>query len=93
KKKNAVVLGISPDNCKSHAKFIDKHKLAVKLLADPEKKIIEAYGVWKKKKFMGKEYLGVERSTFLIKDGKIVKEWRSVSAKGHAEEVLKTLTQ
>ena len=83
------VLGISKDNCVSHQKFIDKHKLNLELLSDVDHKLQESFGVWRKKKFMGREYLGTVRSTFLIdKKGKIVNIWDDISAKGHANEVL-----
>jgi peroxiredoxin Q/BCP len=66
KKKGAVVLGVSTDSAKSHDKFVDKFKLPFTLLADEDKKIVEAYGVWGEKSFMGRKYLGTHRVTFLI---------------------------
>ncbi|MEM8829146.1 MAG: thioredoxin-dependent thiol peroxidase [Cyanobacteria bacterium P01_G01_bin.19] len=88
----AEVIGISPDSVKSHGKFIDKHELSVQLLADPEHEIIESYGVWRLKKFMGKEYMGVVRSTFLISpEGKIAQVWDKVRVKAHVEKVLEEL--
>jgi thioredoxin-dependent peroxiredoxin len=85
----AEVLGISPDGVKSHGKFRDKHGLKVKLLADEEKKAIEAYGVWAEKKMYGRAYMGVDRSTFLIgKDGALKRIWRGVKVPGHVDEVL-----
>ena len=85
----AVILGISPDSVKKHQKFIAKHDLKVRLLADEEKSVCEAYGVWVEKSMYGRKYMGVERSTFLINaKGKIVKIWRKVKVKGHVEEVL-----
>jgi peroxiredoxin Q/BCP len=88
----ADVIGVSPDSEKSHCKFIDKHNLSIQLLSDPEHKVIEAYGVWRLKKFMGKEYMGVVRSTFLISpDGKIAQVWDQVRVKGHVEKVLQEL--
>lgn len=88
----AAVIGVSPDSIKSHLNFIGKHDLDLRLLSDPEKKALEAYGVWKKKKMYGREYMGVERSTFLIDPAGIVrKEWRTVKVKDHATEVLETL--
>jgi thioredoxin-dependent peroxiredoxin len=93
-KKNAAVLGMSPDSPKSHAKFRDKHALGVELLADEEKGVLEAYGVWAEKKMYGRAYMGVRRSTFLIgPDGKILKVWRDVKVPGHAEAVLKALEE
>jgi len=88
-KLGADIVGISPDSEKSHGKFIDKHDLSVKLLSDPEHQVIEAYGAWRLKKFMGKEYMGVVRSTFLISpDRQIVKVWDKVRVKAHVEKVL-----
>lgn len=86
---DAVILGVSPDPIKSHEKFINKYELPFLLLADEEHTVAEAYGVWKLKKMFGKEYMGIERSTFVIdKEGKLVKEWRNVRVKGHVEEAL-----
>ena len=93
-KLDAVVLGVSPDSPESHAKFIAKKDLKVTLLSDVEKNVIKAYGKWKLKKFRGKEYMGVVRSTFLINpDGKIAHIWPKVSVKGHPEEVQKILME
>lgn len=86
---NAVILGISPDPVDRHQKFVEKYGLPFLLLADTDHQIAEAYGVWKLKKNFGKEYMGIERSTFIIdKDGKVVKEWRKVQVKGHVEDAL-----
>ena len=91
---NADIIGVSPDSEKSHAKFIDKHSLSIQLLSDQEHEIIEAYGAWRLKKFMGKEYLGVVRSTFLISpDRTIAQVWDKVRVKGHVEKVLQELKQ
>lgn len=88
----AAILGVSPDSPQSHCKFIDKHNLGIKLISDPEKSVIEAYKVWGLKKFMGREFMGVVRSTFLIKpDGTLAKVWSNIRAKGHAEKVLAEL--
>ncbi|WP_100398048.1 thioredoxin-dependent thiol peroxidase [Bacillus sp. FJAT-44742] len=88
-KTDTVVIGISPDPMERHKKFIEKHGLSFLLLADEDKKAAEAYEVWKLKKNFGKEYMGIERSTFVIdKQGKIVKEWRKVRVKEHVEEVM-----
>ena len=88
-KSDAVVLGVSPDDLKSHDKFIGKFKLPFVLLADTEKKVCNAYGVWVKKSMYGKEYMGVARTTFIIgKDGKIEKIYEKVKPEGHAGEVL-----
>ena len=84
------VVGISPDSVASHCKFRDKHGLGITLVADPERKAIEAYGVWAEKSMYGRKYMGVERSTFLIgADGRIARAWRAVKVPGHVEEVLK----
>jgi peroxiredoxin Q/BCP len=88
----AEVLGVSRDSLASHEKFAEKHGLKVKLLSDPDHKVMEAYGVWALKKMYGQEKYGVVRSTFLIgPDGLIVHVWRSVKVKGHVEIVLRTL--
>jgi peroxiredoxin Q/BCP len=96
-KNNAVVLGVSCDSPKSHAKFVEKYKLPFTLLADEEKTVVNAYGVWAPKKFMGREYLGVLRTSFLIDpEGKIKKIYEKVKPAIHADEVLndiKTFTQ
>lgn len=89
---NAVILGVSPDGEKAHTKFIEKHGLPFSLLIDDQHQVSEAYGVWVLKKIYGKEYMGVERSTFLIDPtGTVIKEWRKVKVKGHVEEALQTL--
>src|SRR5580698_7781309 len=89
KKKGAVVLGVSTDKVKSHDKFVDKYKLPFTLLADEDKEIVNAYGVYGPKMFMGVKYTGIFRVTFLIgPDGKIKKIWPKVKAGEHAEEVL-----
>ena len=86
---NVKVLGVSPDSVKSHCKFIEKHSLALQLLSDPDHQVAESYGVWDLKKFMGKEYMGIIRSTFLIDpSGNIAYVWPSVKVKGHVESVL-----
>ena len=92
KKRGAVILGVSLDSVKSHDKFVEKFKLPFTLLADEDKKIVEAYGVWGEKSFMGRKYLGVYRVTFLIgPDGKIKKIWPEVKPEEHAAEVLAAL--
>ena len=86
------IYGISKDNIKSHDKFRDKYKIKFNLLADEEIKILKKYKVWGKKKFMGREFMGINRTTFLIdKKGKIIKIWENVKVKDHAKEVLETL--
>lgn len=84
----AEVIGISPDNPKSHANFIQKKNLKVNLLSDESNNVMKKYGAWGLKKFRGKTYMGVIRSTFLVDpQGKIVHVWPKVSVKGHPEEV------
>lgn len=91
---NAVVLGVSPDNASKHTKFIDKHGLPFSLLVDEDHAIAEAYDVWVLKKMYGREYMGIERSTFLIDaEGKLVKAWRKVRVKNHIEEVYAYLAE
>ncbi len=83
------VIGMSPDPVKKHDKFKTKHELKVDLVADEDKSIIEAYGLWAEKSMYGRKYMGVERTTFLIdSDGKIAKVWNKVKVPGHAAEVL-----
>lgn len=92
KKKGAVILGVSTDPVKAHDKFVEKFKLTFPLLADVDRKIVEAYGVWGEKSFMGRKYMGTHRVTFLIgPDGKIRKIWPLVKPDEHAEEVLAAL--
>lgn len=89
-KTNTVVIGISRDSLKSHAKFREKQNLPFLLLSDEEQVAHKLFDVMKLKKMYGKEYMGVERSTFVFnKEGELVKEFRNVKAKGHAEEVLR----
>ncbi|PFP23536.1 thioredoxin-dependent thiol peroxidase [Bacillus sp. AFS073361] len=86
---DAVILGVSPDPVDRHQKFVEKYGLPFLLLADTEHQLAENFGVWKLKKNFGKEYMGIERSTFIIdKEGKLVKEWRNVKVKGHVDEAL-----
>ncbi|MFM1655295.1 thioredoxin-dependent thiol peroxidase [Brevibacillus sp. B_LB10_24] len=93
-KLDTVVLGVSPDDLKSHDKFIAKHDLPFVLLADTEHKVAEDYGVWTLKKMYGKEYMGIERSTFLIdKEGKIAKVWPKVKVAEHVQEVLQYIKE
>jgi thioredoxin-dependent peroxiredoxin len=92
KKKGAVVLGVSTDPVKSHDKFVAKFKLPFTLLADEVKQIVQAYGVWGQKSFMGRKYLGTHRVTFLIgPDGTIKKIWPKVKPEEHAKAVLAEL--
>lgn len=86
---DCVILGISTDPKEKHDRFIEKYNLPFLLLVDEEHQVAEMYEVWKLKKNFGKEYMGIERSTFVIdKEGKLVKEWRKVKVKDHVEEVL-----
>ena len=91
-KKNTLVLGVSKDSIKSHLKFIKKYKLKFNLLADEKLLVIKKYGVWGQKSFLGKKYMGIVRTTFLINlKGKIHKIWSNVRVKDHAKEVLEEL--
>jgi len=92
KQKGAIVLGISTDPVKAHDKFVEKFKLPFTLVADADKKIVEAYGVWGEKSFMGRKYMGTNRVTFLIgPDGNIRKIWSTVKPEAYAAEVLAAL--
>jgi peroxiredoxin Q/BCP len=85
----AVVIGVSPDNVKSHDRFKTKYDLGFALASDETKATLEAYGVWAEKSMYGKKYMGVERTTFLIdSEGRVAKVWRKVKVPGHAEAVL-----
>lgn len=89
---NAVILGVSMDDASKHTKFINKHGLPFSLLVDANHEVAEQYGVWTLKKNFGKEYMGIERTTFLInEEGIIEKEWRKVRVKNHIEDVLNYL--
>ena len=91
-KLNCEIFGISKDTIKSHDKFREKFKIKFDLLYDEEIKVLKKYKVWGKKKFMGREFMGIIRSTYLIdKKGKILKVWDNVKVKDHAKEVLETL--
>jgi len=85
----ATVIGVSKDTPARHQKFIDKYGLKLRLASDQDGSVCEAYGTWIEKKLYGREYMGIDRATFLIgKDGTIARIWRKVKVKGHAEEVL-----
>jgi peroxiredoxin Q/BCP len=89
KKLKVRVFGVSADSVKSHGGFAEKFSLPFSLLSDPDKKLISAYGAWVKKQNYGREYLGIERCTYLIDaEGKIKKAWRQVKVNGHVEQVL-----
>jgi peroxiredoxin Q/BCP len=96
-KKKTVVLGVSPDNAKSHSKFIEKFGLPFPLLSDPDHTLCEAYGVWVEKSMYGRKYMGIDRSTYLIDKGGVIRRvWRKVKVPGHVAEVLaeaKTLAE
>ncbi len=90
----AKLFGISPDSIKSHQKFRDKFSLPFPLLADEGHKVAELYGIWGPKKFMGREYMGVDRSTFIVApDGKLAKVFPAVKPAGHALEILQALKE
>jgi peroxiredoxin Q/BCP len=89
---NAEVVGVSKDSVRSHKKFAEKYGLNFTLLSDPEHAVIEAYDSWKPKKFMGREYIGTERNTFIINpSGQIAREYRGVDPKKHAAEIIADL--
>jgi len=90
----AMILGVSPDSPKKHRSFIEKKDLKITLLADEEKELAQAMGVWQLKKFMGREYMGIVRSTFIIDpDGKIAAVWNKVRVKGHVDAVREELSR
>lgn len=92
RKLKAVVLGVSSDSVKSHKKFVEKYELPFTILADEDKKVVNSYGVWAKKKFMGREYMGTLRTSFLIDPaGKVAKIYEKVKPELHAQEVLEDL--
>ena len=93
-KKNAAIIGISPDKAAAHAKFAAKYGLPYTLVPDPDHDIAEAYGVWKEKSMYGRKYMGIERTTFVIDEkGKIAKIFSKVKPAGHAAEVLEALAK
>ena len=92
KKLNTDILGVSRDSIKSHENFKSKQEFPFELLSDPDEKVCKAFDVMKLKSMYGKEYIGVDRSTFLVSaKGIILKEWRSVKVKGHVEDVLSSV--
>jgi peroxiredoxin Q/BCP len=94
KKRGAVVLGVSADSVDSHKKFIDKFDLNFPLLADTDKKMVEAYGTWKEKSMYGKKYMGIERTTFIIDEqGKISHIFPKVKVNEHYDKVLEALKE
>ncbi len=89
---NTVIIGLSKDSVESHCKFRDKYNLSIILASDANSTVCEAYGTWVKKQMYGKEYMGIQRDTFLLdRTGKIRKIWRRVKAEGHSAEVLNTV--
>ena len=94
KKLNTEILGVSRDSVKSHENFKLKQSFPFELLSDPDEKMCKAFDVMKMKSMYGKQYMGVDRSTFLIDEkGRVIKEWRSVKVKGHVEEVLSLIKE
>lgn len=94
KDQDTIIIGISTDPVARHAKFIEKYQLPFELLSDEEHEVSELYGVWKLKKLYGKEFMGIERSTFFInKEGIVEKEWRKVRVANHIEEVLQYIQE
>jgi peroxiredoxin Q/BCP len=92
-KEDIVILGVSKDTIQSHQKFKQKHELPFTLLSDPEGKVLDLYGVWKKKSLYGRTFMGTERTTFLIDEtGTVQKVYRKVKVKGHAQACLLDLT-
>jgi thioredoxin-dependent peroxiredoxin len=92
RERGAEVLGVSPDDIASHQKFKSKHELPFTLLADPDHAVAEKYGVWGEKKFAGKSYMGINRSTFIIdEEGKVARAMRGIKPAGHAAQVLDSL--
>jgi len=88
----AAVIGLSPDSAGKHDEFKARHGLSVALVADEERRVIEAYQLWVEKQMFGRRYMGVERATFLIdRNGRIARIWRKVRVKGHAEAVLEAV--
>jgi peroxiredoxin Q/BCP len=93
RERNAEVLGVSPDDVASHGKFKTKYELPFTLLADPDHEVAEKYGVWGEKKFAGKNYMGINRSTFVIDpEGNVARAMIGIKAAGHASEVLDSLS-
>jgi peroxiredoxin Q/BCP len=90
----AIILGVSPDSPKKHRNFIEKKELKITLLADEEKELCKSFGMWQLKKFMGREYMGVVRSTFLVApDGTLAYKWEKVRVKNHVQDVKEKLAE
>ena len=92
-KAGATVIGVSKDSVKSHEKFAGKYGLGVDLGSDPDGQVVERYGSWVEKSLYGRHYMGIDRSTFLIKDGVVRRIWRKVKVAGHAQAVLEAARQ
>lgn len=90
-KAGATVVGVSKDSLAAHRRFAEKHGLKVRLASDPDGSTIERYGSWVEKSLYGRKYMGIDRSTFLIKDGTVRRVWRKVKVPGHAEQVLEAV--
>jgi peroxiredoxin Q/BCP len=90
-KAGATVVGVSKDSVEKHKKFTAKYDLSVQLASDPEGEVIERFGSWVEKTLYGRKYMGIDRSTFLIKDGVVRRIWRKVKVPGHAQEVLEAV--
>jgi peroxiredoxin Q/BCP len=88
RKAGVALLGASKDSLKAHARFMAKYDLKLPLGSDPEGAVVEAYGSWVEKSLYGRQYMGIDRSTFLIQDGVVRRIWRKVKVAGHAAEVL-----
>ncbi len=94
KKLNTVILGVSRDNLKCHKKFTTDHNLNFTLISDPDETLCNLFGVMKEKSMYGRQYMGIERSTFLFdSNGTLVTEWRNVKVPGHVDEVLQAVKQ
>jgi peroxiredoxin Q/BCP len=92
-KAGATVIGVSKDTVEKHRKFTAKYDLGVALGSDPDAAVIERYGSWMEKTLYGRQYMGIDRSTFLIKDGVVRRIWRKVKVPGHAQKVLEAAKQ
>ncbi|MEK9789179.1 MAG: peroxiredoxin [Candidatus Woesearchaeota archaeon] len=86
-KKGIKIIGVSKDNLTSHEKFIEKHDLKIDLISDENLELNKKFDVWKLKKFMGREYMGTDRSTFYLENGKIIMQWNSIKLKDHLNEL------
>lgn len=87
----AEIIGVSPDLPNRHLKFREQHQLNFSLISDPEHTLAQSFGVWQEKSMYGRKYMGIVRSTFVIKNGEIIKEWRKVKVNGHVDQVIEFL--